>query len=33
MGERRGAHVVVVEKLHERHHPEDLRFDGRIILK
>jgi hypothetical protein len=33
MGERRGAYMVLVEKLGDRDHLEDPSIDGRIILK
>ena len=33
MGDRRGVYSVLVEKLSERDHLEDLGVDGRIILK
>jgi hypothetical protein len=33
MGERRGAYRILVGKPEEKFHLEDLRLDGRIILK
>jgi hypothetical protein len=33
MGDRRGTCRVLMKKLRERHHLENLGVDGRIILK
>jgi hypothetical protein len=33
MGDRRGAYMVLVEKLDEREDLEDLSVDGNVILK
>jgi hypothetical protein len=33
MGERRGAYMILVERLEENDHLEDLGIDGRIQLK
>jgi hypothetical protein len=33
VGDRRGAYKVLVVRLREREHLEDLGLDGRIILK